>query len=175
MWERDKPKAPCRVLLPKVVGSGREWRKCWQSCLKVSGISECARGPFALQEVQPWGESRWQTFTPTCQRGQLCGEVEIPLRCWVTDSCGSLHTGTATLLVDACVRTEGPADGLAGCQWILQSCVRMLCPPVRSSSLCFETELEVLLELDAVRWQRFACRKEAPCCPDLPLYPPPCR
>lgn len=174
MREREKTCAPCRILLPKVIASGQEWRKCWRGCLKVTDIPECARGPFTLQDVQSWGEPHWESLAPVYQRGRFCGEVEIPLRCVVADSCGSLHTGRGCLVLDACVYTQGAPNGLDGCQWIWQACVRMLCPPARSANLCFETELEIQLEINGVRWQRFATRRDEPCCPDLPLYPPPC-
>ncbi|MBQ8536899.1 MAG: hypothetical protein IJ461_05780 [Clostridia bacterium] len=165
---RCRPCAPPKVLLPRVLGTGREWLRRWGTCLEVTGIDPCAQGPFTLVSVC--------LGTPQIRGGESCCHVLLPLECQVRDRKGCLHTASACLTLDVGVRLNCKWEECWRHQWVALPCLRLICPPPCSETLCFEVTLEIMIEVYLIKWE--ACSLGAPpkmACPDLPLYPPPCQ
>lgn len=164
--------APCQgFLLPKIIASGREWLR--RSCvtLQVEGLPCCAKPPFTLCSVSPCGEPEWEPLDGRALRFR----VKLPLLCQVRDACGCLHSGQAAISVEVCLTPTCPApECWRSCMTVLP-CVRLVCADC-SQDGCFNTQLEVLVEAYLLRWE--PCMTNLPCkpkCPELPLYPQPCR
>lgn len=163
----DRHGIPPRVLLPRVMGSGREWLRRWCTSIEVTGLPPSARPPYTLVSLSP-GEAKIQPEEGKCQ-------VCIPLVCRVRDRMGCLFTGSAVITLEAAMRLNCRWEECWRYQWQAFPCVRLACLPPCCNSLCFEAALEVLLEVYLIKWE--ACSPGAPHkppCPDLPLYPPPC-
>ena len=155
-----------RVLLPKIIGSGREWLRRWCVCLEVEGLPQCAQPPFTLISVCPSGaQPHWECLADSCQRRRLTYRISLCLDCQVRDGSGCLHWGTAWVSLEAELSLNCRAEECWRHQLMVLPCLRMICPAPSADTPCFEPAREP-----------FGCGSCAkPQCPDLPLYPPPCR
>lgn len=167
-----KPFPPHGFLLPKVIASGREWLRRRSFCLRIEGVSECAQPPFTLLSVTACGEPTWESLPCDNRRQQLL-RVTVPVACQVRDCGGCAYTGHASICVDVCVNLTTPAGECWRNNLMILPCVRLVCVPCASDDLCFEAQLEVLLEVYMIRWEPCMVGVPKPVCPDLPLYPQP--
>lgn len=159
-------------LLPRIIAKGKEWlrRQCFS--LQIDHLPACAQSPYTLISVSPCGEPTWE---PLADGRPLCFRVRIPLVCQVRDGCGCLHSGSACISLNASLTPLCPPhECWRSCMMVLP-CVRLVCSAC-SQTCCIDAQLEVLLEAYLLRWE--SCMASQPCkpkCPDLPLYPQPCR
>ncbi len=77
--------------------------------------------------------------------------------------------------MEACIHLNCPVSECWRYNMIIVPCVRLVCSPVCSQDTCFHVELEVMLELFLIQWVPFCPKPPKPACPDLPLYPQPCK
>lgn len=174
--DRCRPEPSFQVLLPRIICSGREWQRRLHTELVVNGIPECAEPPFQLLWVQqssasPW----WEPAHDGMGRNQMMYHVFIPVCCCVRDACGIEYNCPAVVEMDACLHLNCPSSECWRHTLIIIPCVRLACGPVCSHNHCFDVELEVILELYMTRWEPCGNKPKRPVCPDLPLYPQPCR
>ena len=168
------PKGQAQVLLPRILCSGREWVRCLCARLQVEGLPNCAKAPYTLLNVtqscaSPW----WETAQRNVGRRQICLCISIPVSCEVRDCEGCIHTGSAVVEMEAVMNLNCPREECWRHCLMLIPCVRMVCRPVCSQDLCFDTQLEVIVEMYLVRWEPCPAGPPKPACPDLPLYPQP--
>ena len=163
---------PCRsYLLPRVIASGREWRRRCQLCLTVSGLPECAKPPFSLIAVSALDPAD-TTFQPAPVHTRMTMHVVIPLLCQVRDRNGCIFTGQGLLETDVCMHLSVPCDECWRSAILVQPCVRLVSMPCASDVPQFDTCLEVLIEAYLIRWEPSSpMGQPAPACRELPLYP----
>lgn len=160
------------VLLPRIIARGRTWLHRHPCTLQVEDLPACLQPPLTLTCLTPCGEPRWE---PLGGSQSLRYRVCIPLVCQVQDACGCTHTGQASITAEVCLTPLCPLSECWRACVLMLPCVRLLCAACAASP-CFDVQLELLLEGYLLRWE--ACLSPAPCkpqCPDLPLYPQPCR
>lgn len=177
-----RPPKPCRppqaqgVLLDKIIACERKFIPSLCTDLVVEGLPCCAQPPFLLTMVQQSGAQPW--WTPLETQGpfqRLCMRVCIPVCCQIKASCGKHYSATSVVEVEACL-----TPGCNASEWwrhriVIVPCVRLCCPPVCSEDVCFRVQLEVTLEIYLTRPEPCMMRPQTPPCPDLPLYPQPCK
>lgn len=160
---------PPQVLLPQIMGSGRQWHRCWRGPLKITGLDACARPPFTLASLRVAKATAWGGEGGCCR-------LVIDLECEIRDGCGILYTGSAQITLHPHIHLHCPQEACWRYQWHACACVRLAgCPPC-SHTLCFEAALEIMAEVYLIKWCQWG--QEAPpkpACPQLPLYPPPVR
>lgn len=167
-----RPRPMQRVLLPKILASGREWLR--RSCvsLQVEGLPNCLQPPYGLVSVSPCGEAQWESLS---EGRPLHLRITVPLLCQVRDGCGCLHSGHSCLCVEMCLQPQcSMQECWRGSMMILPS-VRLICAE-QSCGECFSAQIEMLVEAYLLRWE--PCATGQPCpprCPELPLYPQPCQ
>jgi len=164
------------VLLDRIICSER---KCFPSLcthLTVTDLPCRAQAPFSLLMVQQSGANPW--WMPLENSGpcsRLCIRVCIPVCCQIRDACGCFFSGAGVVEVETCL---SPTCAPSEC-WrhtlVIVPCVRLCSPPVCSQDCVFTVQLEVSLDLYLIRPEPFQIRASQPACPDLPLYPQPCR
>ena len=166
---------PVQVLLPRIICSGREWQRRLCTKLSVSCVPECARPPFQLVSVQQSGaQPWWEPSKCNTGRGQAMFHVFIPVCACVRDAAGCEYFCPAVVEMDACLRLKcAPAECWRH-NLIIVPCVRLVCAPVCSNDLCFDVELEVVLELFLIHWEPCSTKPHKPECREKPLYPQPC-
>ncbi|MBE5803413.1 MAG: hypothetical protein E7316_02765 [Clostridiales bacterium] len=167
-----KPAPMQGILLPRIIASGRTWQR--RSCvtLQVEGLPCCAQPPFALCSVSPCGEPCWE---PLADGRSLRFRVTVPLLCQIRDACGCLHHGHAAISTEVCLTASCPIAECWRSHMTVLPCVRLVCADCTQDA-CFTAQLEVLVEAYLLRWE--PCVTDRPCkpsCPELPLYPQPCR
>ena len=169
------PQPACAYLMPRIVGSGREWMRRTQATLCVRDVPECAGGAYTLISVSTSGEAASWEASAQPSPGRTALRVTIPLSCQVRDGNGRLYTGRAELQTDVALRITGPQADCWRNTLMLLPCVRLICLPEASCNLCFDAQLEVLLDAYVLRWEpRQENQASAPnCCAQkaLPLYP----
>ncbi|MDD3412052.1 MAG: hypothetical protein PHY12_14705 [Eubacteriales bacterium] len=171
----DKRRPPQQgVLLNKIVCCDRRLipSLCTELCL--CDLPRCAKPPFTLLMVQQSGAQPW--WTPLETHGNRFSlRVCIPVCCQVKDACGQLHHATSVVEVDANLTPNCPVSECWRHSIVIVPCVRLCSPPVCSDDSCFHVKLEISLEIYMTRPEPCAMRAPAPPCPELPLYPPPCK
>lgn len=163
---------PCRsYLLPRVIASGREWRRRCQLCLAVTGLPECAQPPFSLIAVTALDPSD-TALQPAAVHTRMTMHVVIPLLCQVRDRNGCIFTGQSLLETDVCLRLTVPGDECWRSAMLVQPCVRLVTMPCACDTPQFDTCLEVLVEAYLIRWEPSSpIGQPAAPCKELPLYP----
>ena len=152
---------PCaqRILLPKVLGSGRCFQRCVSVALHVDHLPECHHAPLMLTAVHASCEPpAWSL--DAADRRRCCLHVVVPLTCELRDACGTAYTACSTLETDVPMTISIPAGDCWRAGVIIQPCVRLVCPTAASDCDCFQAQLDVLLEAYLVRWEPFACGSE---------------
>lgn len=163
-------------LLPRILASGRQWlrRSCTTLC--IEGMDRCMEGPFSLVSVSAAAEQASWEIVPQPSPQRMVLHVRIPLHCQIRDVHGCLHCGNTAIQTDVCLSMSHCAhDGWRNTLMILP-CVRLACLPCPSADLCFEAQLEILLEAYMVRWepcqQNSSPGQDCACAMrDVPLYP----
>jgi len=162
-----RPQCPPRVLLPRVMGSGRDWQRCLRVHLQVEGVDPCAPPPYTLVEVI--GEQ------PLIHWEEPCCCVTVPLICRVMDGRKHIHTGHASLTVRLKPALLCRHDECWRYHWFAAACVRLVCTPPCGTELCFDASVEVITQVYLIKWESMAMNQPPkPPCPQLPLYPQPC-
>lgn len=161
-------------LLPQIIASGREWLRRCNADLCVQVKDECIEGPFSLINVSAMKDAcTWQIMPQPSSR-RLLLHVQIPLCCQIRDHHSCIHDGTATLETDVCLFTHHITT--QPWQSLIQvlPCVRLSCLPCASDDLCFDAQLEVLVEAYMLHWEPYFPDGRCPeLCTELPLYPEP--
>ncbi len=164
------------VLLNKIICSDRKFMPRLCVDLPLESLPCCAKAPYTVLMVQQSGAPPW--WTPLENRGmygRLCFRVCIPVCCQVRDACGCFFSTTAVVEVDAAL---SPRCDPAEC-WrhnlVIVPAVRLCCAPVCTQDQMATVQLEVCLEMYLTRLEPAYVKAPTPPCPDLPLYPPPCR
>lgn len=168
----NRPSPTQSVLLPRIVASGREWLRRACVDLQVEHLPCCAQPPLSLVSVAPDGMPTWE---PLHSGPPLGYRVTIPLMCQVHDGCGCIHTGQSSITMEVCLRPNCPSAECWRASLQVLPCVRLICADCSQNS-CFAAQLEVVVEAYLLRWE--PCATGIPCkpsCPELPLYPQPCR
>ncbi len=174
-----KPPKNClgqSVLLNKIICSER---KCFPNLcteLTLADLPCCAKAPFMLLMVQQSGANPWWApLENDGPRNRLCLRVCIPVCCQIRDACGRHFSAMGTVELDTCF---SPGCSPSDC-WrhtlTLVPCVRLCNPPVCAQDCVFPVRLEVVLEMYLTRPEPCLMRSSEPSCPELPLYPQPCR
>lgn len=174
------PCSPCcdmtrRYLVDRILCSGREWIRCLDTCLCITGICDCLPAPLTLTEVCYDGGPVEYRECAGAQRGALVYEVDIPLRAVIQDAACCTHVGCTKICVRVCI----PLNCSRGECWqtrvVFVPAVRLVCGPVCSQGLSFDARLECVVEAYLVRPE--AVGAADPCCKPaprpLPLYPVP--
>ncbi len=159
-------------LLPQIVAWGREWKRRWHVCLTVEGIPDCARPPFTLLSVSASQDScTWEVIPqPVCSRMLL--RVTLPLVCQVRDCTGCVYQGSARVETEVCLQLSARGQESWRTSMMVLPCVRLVSLPCASNDLCFDAQLELLVEAYLTRWEPcMPCGQRPVCPPDLPLYP----
>ncbi len=166
---------PAQVLLPRIICSGREWQRRLCTKLSVSCLPDCAKPPFQLISVQQSGaQPWWEPSKKNAGWGQAIFHVFIPVCACVRDASGCEYFCPAVVEMDACLRLKCAPNECWRYNLIIVPCVRLVCAPVCSNDLCFDVELEVVLELFLIHWEPCFTRPPKPECKEKPLYPQPC-
>ena len=167
--QRPQPRpAPCGYLMQQIVSEGTIREQCRQYSLSLSPLPRILVPPYSVREVRVSGEI---TLAPDC-----CGDVTatVPLAVVICDQQGNSHTAAASLTLCIPMRCAG---SLSAQQYTAQAQISLCSQPV-----CFQDPANVPLCL-SVCIRAFGVAVQAmyaptPCvpdCPQLPLYPPPCR
>ncbi len=171
-----KPPATQGVLLDKIVACERKRIPCHEMTLQLEGLPCCVQPPITLVMVQQSGAPAW--WTPLENKGpyaQLCLRIMIPVCCQVKDACGCHYAATSVVEVDTCLSPSCPPSDWWRYKIVIVPCVRLCCGPVVSQDACFQAQLEVAMEVYLTRPEPCMMRAAEPPCPDLPLYPQPCK
>ncbi len=183
---KPRPQSPCSakggacrnaehesVLLQKIIGCERRNYPCISVCLKIDELPECAKPPYKLVMVKPSGAQPWWVPLESHLDGRLRIRVYIPISCQVRDACGSLHHAVSVAEAEASLRQPiAASDCQANALYIVPS-VRLCCSDSLSECPIFEANLEICMNIYAIRPEPCYMRKAAPPCPELPLYPQP--
>ena len=148
-----KPFPPSSFLLPKILASGRVWLRQTPFCLQITGIDPCAEPPYTLLSVDAGSAPpRWEVL-PCQSRGMMALHVWIPLCCRVRDGCGNTFTGNAEAETEISLRLTMPPHECWRSTLVVLPCVRLVCAPQPSDTLCITAQLELLAEAYLTRWE----------------------
>lgn len=157
-------------LLPKIIAHGREWlRRCNASlCLQLR--DDCVEGPFSLLSLTPMSDQLTWDVIPQPSPTRILLHVTVPLLCQVRDRHGCLHEATASINTDVCLFYHHPCHDHRSSTTLIQPSIRLACMPSPSQDLCFNVQLEVLIDAYMIRWEPYLPSSTTPCV-DVPLYP----
>ena len=161
-------------LLPRVVGKGKAELRGLRRTLQLDAMPCGAQPPYALLSVWAEGKAQW-SCKPVADGGSVQLTIKIPLQCEVRDSCGRISWAQSRIEAEACLRMNCSPRIWREAQIMLQPCVRLCCAPVCSKDCCFDVLLDAEICCYAVHWECFGSAGAKQCCPQLPLYPQPCR
>lgn len=168
-----KPGKPEGVLLQKIVSCERSSISCLCVDLALSGL-DCARPPLTLMSVHESGaQPSWTPLSEPDCAGRVMVRVTVPVCAQVSDACGQRFSAFGQIDAEICLRLPSACAGYYSL--FILPCVRLLCADGCADGPVFQTRLQVVLDVYAIRPEPCMLRRPEPACPDLPLYPPPIR
>ncbi len=155
-----RPPCPQRILMPKILGSGRCFLRCTSVTICLEELPACHQPPLMLTAVcaacdpPPW------VMEASGRPNRRCLHVTVPLDCEVRDACGTSFRASASIEADVPVTVAVPDCECWRARVVIQPCVRLVCPTAASDCGSFSAQLDVLIEAWLVRWEPFACSTE---------------
>ena len=144
---------PHSFLLPRILASGRIWLRRTPFCLTLTNMDPCAQPPYTLLSVEASSaQPRWEiASSPNPHR--MCIHVWVPLCCRVKDGCGNVYTAEAEAEADVPMQLTMPAAECWRNTLVVLPCVRLVCAPQVSDTLCITAQLEMIVEAFLTRWE----------------------
>ena len=150
---RPKPFPPNSFLLPRILAAGRIWLRRTPFCVKLTNVDPCAQPPFTLLSVDPGcAQPRWENL-PSPSPHQMCLRVWIPLLCRLCDGCGNAFAAEGEIEVEVPLRLTMPPHECWRATLTVLPCVRLVCAPPPTDTLCITAQLEVIVESYLTRWE----------------------
>lgn len=164
---RPEPRECERLLLQRIVGSGR-LQYFRRSCtLPFDAQEGCAKPPFTLTHVQQNGPVSWQQCPGIAQHAAFI-RAKVPILLTGTDAC------CKAVKISACLEETFPLQFFCQPQkpWKLEiwADVRLCCPCTCACAECCPL-LDVCIEAYALSPHIFAAPCTQPCADPRPWYP----
>jgi len=167
----------CGFLMQQILSNGQQHLRCKPFCLALGPLPRNLISPLRITHVSVEGNPIVRDVSLSCHGNTQQAHIIIPLAVTVCDSRGQTHTTQSEICVtvplQACVHTCHADDA----QHIVNALVRFhpscdTFDPGDSARVLLDICIQVFLVALRPVYSAAPC---APVCPDLPLYPQPCR